>query len=502
MIPLPSSFNDCVGSAYDLIVAKRFDDARKLIEELLEHNDEHPGIVYILAYLEHEAKNWGHAIALYKHAINLGFETGDVYRNIAECLNRTWKLEEAIEWNKRALDFFPDNVGTLINMGFSYTWSAQPDKAIEVLEKALELDPGNRSALDNISIAYLSKRNWGQGWDAYESSLGYKYRVKFDYVFKDEEGNEIGKPRWWDGGKVESLAVSSEQGMGDELLFASCLPDAMQRADKVILECNIKLHGLLQRSFPEIDVYGTRYEDNPTWSHPAEAATSLGTLPKFFRRTDDSFPGKPYLKADPVRRAGMRAELDALGDAPKIGIAWTGGVPQTGQHLRDIPLELWGPIFNATDAVFIDLEYKTRNVQGFPVTQFPWATWSFDYDDTAALVAELDMVISTCTSVVHLAGGLGIPCWCMVPSWPNWRFAGMPEKDGHETFIWTDSIKLFRQRRGGEWSAVIRRIAEALKLQFASQSDQDMKAFVPKQSTPSQPRGNGVGDSSVSISQR
>lgn len=497
MIALPAPYPECAAAAHQLLRDGDMEKARKLIEVLMSHNDEDPGVLWMQGYLAHGEERWAEALTFYKAALQAGMPEKArwlIYNNAAECLNRLWRLDEAIEWAKEACRRNPEEPACWRTLGFAYVWSAQADKAIEVLQKSLELSPGNRASYDNIALAYLLKRDWPNGWDAYEYSLGYKFRMEYQYVIKDEQGNVLGEPKKWGGEPGKVLVVSGEQGLGDEILFASCIPDAVNTSKKVLLECNLRLQGLFQRSFPEVDVHGTRYDVKPVWkTTPPNARSALGALPKFFRREDAAFPGEPYLVADPVRRAGRRAELRELGKRPNVGIAWTGGTKWTGQHFRHIPLEMWEPVLRE-DAHFIDLEYHARDTSGFPVHQFPWATLTYDYDDTAALVAELDLVIATCTSVVHLAGALGVETWVLVPEKPNWRFGPMPE----ERLIWTKSVKIFRQRPGGTWAGVMMRVAQALESflsQSASRSARGTRRSTRKRRPRSASRPNGRDDS-------
>jgi hypothetical protein len=146
-----------------------------------------------------------------------------------------------------------------------------------------------------------------------------------------------------------------------------------------------------------------------------------------------------------------RVLLDSLGDKPKIGISWTGGLPHTGQRRRSVTLDTYGPLFKSFDADWVSLQYKEPEVAsaeskyGVKIHDWDWGTRVFDYDQTVALISQLDLVISVCTTVVHAAGGLGKECWCLVPAHPMWRYL----REG-EWFPWARSVKLYRQK-GREW---------------------------------------------------
>ena len=229
---------------------------------------------------------------------------------------------------------------------------------------------------------------------------------------------------------------------------------------KVVLECDRRLEGLFKRSFPQCTVHGTRFDKSIYWDDAFDAWCLIGTLGKHYRTKDADFNGNPYLVADPLRKTQWRALLDSLGDKPKIGIAWTGGLPDTNGERRSIKLLDMLPILKQ-DATFISLQYKNPQAEidaleqqhGIKVHHFPWATQTPDYDDTAALVDELDLVISVQTAVVHLAGALGKKTYVLVPNKPHWRYAS-------KRFMWANSVELFRQ--GKTWQEPIQKIARLL----------------------------------------
>lgn len=146
---------------------------------------------------------------------------------------------------------------------------------------------------------------------------------------------------------------------------------------------------------------------------------------------------------------------------PTIGIAWSGGTWKNAGSFRKLPLAEWKPLFDAVDANWISLQYKDagEDIKGTQVKQYPWATLSKDYDDTAALVASCDLVLAVQTSVNHLAGALGIPTWTLIPSTSQWRYG-----EGYTDLPWYKSVKLYRQS-GDRWP--LQTIASNLKAHFA-----------------------------------
>jgi ADP-heptose:LPS heptosyltransferase len=164
---------------------------------------------------------------------------------------------------------------------------------------------------------------------------------------------------------------------------------------------------------------------------------------KHYRKKPEDFPPGAFLKACPDRTAMWRAHFARHGK-PAIGIAWTGGTWKNAGSYRKLPLKDWQPIFDSIDAHWVSLQYKdaSEDIKDTPVVQYPWATLSKDYDDTAAMVAALDCVISVPTTVVHLAAALGVPTIAMKAPTPCWKFAG-------ESLAFHPSVRLVQN--DGDW---------------------------------------------------
>jgi hypothetical protein len=186
---------------------------------------------------------------------------------------------------------------------------------------------------------------------------------------------------------------------------------------------------------------------------------------KYLRLTESNYSKQPFLTADPQRRLMYGALLEALGPEAKVGIAWSGGAWHTHSEQRTAPLDALLPILKQ-DAHFVSLEYKDRADQvaefadrkGITIHEFPGITCSSDYEDQAALVAELDMVISVPTAIVHLAGALGVPTLCMVNPTPNVHYAGFGD-----TMPYYGSVTLLRMDKANRWVEVVNAAADTLK---------------------------------------
>jgi len=281
-----------------------------------------------------------------------------------------------------------------------------------------------------LGFCQLALGQFDEGWKNYHHTIGTGWRQLVQYK---------GEPEW-DGSPDKTVALYGEQGLGDEISFASMVPDVVRTSKKVILDVDKRLKNLFARSFPEAKVYGTRAASSDTkpWAdedRDIDASLALGQCGEFFRTSRESFPAGPYLVPCHTRTAQWRAVFKDKGK-PVIGIAWSGGIPKTGSKFRRVELEDWLPVFASIDAHWVCLQYKdasdeiaefTKQHPHVDLVQYPWATLTKDYDDTAALVAALDCVVSVPTAVVRLAAALGTKTIVMNAKRKNWNFnAGLP----------------------------------------------------------------------------
>ena len=440
--------------AEELRLKGELDEAmRETLIYLNDHYEHVPSLV-MAAHIFADAKKLGLSQALLKLATKLRPDSSLIWSDLGFCYQEGQDLKEGEACFIKALQRNPNNAMALNNLSQLYVNTAQPLKAINVADKAIRLDPALPDSHYNRGLAHLQLGNWEEGWKGYEYNLGrHKGRKERLYGII---------PRWT-GVKGLNLIAYGEQGIGDEISFASCIPD-LCRENTVYIDCDSRLEGLFRRSFPQTTVFGTRYIDSISWplNYSIDASVAFGSLPGFYRNRVEDFPGTPYLTADPLRRIMYRSLLDSLGPKKKVGISWAGGRKDTGMDRRSLALEEFLPILRQ-DATFISLNY--RNAQdveevekkhGIKVHHWPFAAESKDYDNVAALVAELDLVITVTQAVVHLSGALGKECWVLVPKAPMWRYMLAGEK-----MLWYKSIKMYRQK--DQWIHPISDIAHDLR---------------------------------------
>lgn len=364
-------------------------------------------------------------------------------------------FDAAIARLQRALEIDPGMTAAQCNLALALYGAGYLRQAEQYLLTTLARDPANAQARYYYSHFALGRCEWQRGWE------GYEHRLSIGHTTAPAR-----LPAWRGELLAEKhILAYGEQGLGDQIMFASCLPDLAALARRVTVLVDGRLQRLFARSFPALAVQAAEAGAPPAaleMSHDFQIA--LGSLPRHFRTSDASFPRHHgYLRADEERVRYWRARLDALGPGLKIGISWRGGMQVTRRPLRSIELPQWLPILRTPGVVPVSLQYDEcsaelaalREASGVGIAHWPEAI--ADYDETAALVTALDLVISVCTSVVHLTGALGKPAWVMVPASPEWRYlsrgASMP---------WYPSVRLFRQQQLGDWRPVVTAVAGEL----------------------------------------
>jgi tetratricopeptide (TPR) repeat protein len=399
------------------------------------------------------------ALKVVQDALRLAPAAGDLHATLGFVYLKMHRPHAALECYDTARSLGHDDAELWCNRGCVLQELGRIPEALEAYDRAIALQPGFPVARFHRALARLLVGDYANGWPEYETRL-----------VSEEHPRRPGSCPRWDGSALagRTIWVYGEQGLGDEIMFASCLPELVARARRCIIECNPKLESLFQRSFPQAVVFAAQPERPVSEVLNAETVdceVPLGSLPLYMRRARPDFPPhRGYLRADPQRVATWRERLSSLGTGLKVGISWRGGTHVSRSPLRSIPLPQWSPIFDAAPAQFVSLQYgdNAGELEDFSARQgrriVHWQEAIDDYDETAALVCALDVVVSVCTAVIHLGGALGRPVWVMVPSNPEWRYGsagdGMP---------WYPSVRLFRQRAFGEWPPVIAAVANELR---------------------------------------
>ena len=348
---------------------------------------------------------------------------------------------------------------TLSNLGIALQDLGRLDDALECYDAALRLRPDYHPARFHRALARLSRGEFAQAWIDYEARL----------ESKDVPVPSFQRPRWSGAPLSETtLLVYGEQGIGDQIMFASCLPDLMDLCPHLIVTCADKLEAIFQRSFPQITAIAERRTctaENIALMRRAAMAIPIGSLPQYFRSSKAGFPPhKGYLRASADLVAHYRERLQAMGNDVKVGISWRGGTDRSRQATRSLDEHHLAAIFDTPGIHFVDLQYDSAGDEPMIADAIArgrlthWGEALADYDHTAALVSSLDVVVSVTTAVIHLAGALGRPVWVMVPFSPEWRYGISGDR-----MPWYPSARIFRQRDRGDWVPVVADVRAQLR---------------------------------------
>lgn len=374
--------------------------------------------------------------------------------NLAGVLQDGGRLDEALAMLETAHAEAPQNADVLTAMSAVALRLGDGALALRRAEQALACAPENSDARLALATAQLARGDFAQGWENYEARLSSGQGVQRRFPIRRWQGEDL---------RGKRIFVYGEQGLGDEIMFASCIPDLIRRGAHCLLDCNARLRGLMREAFPEIEVLEspTRPDSTGEVEVAADVCTPIGSLPRFLRTAHGDFGGgRPYLKADAERVAAWRARLAGLGEGPKVGIAWRGGLARTGRANRSIALEALQPLFDRAGARWVSLQHDARAEELSALEAsgvVHWREAHGEMAETAALIGALDRVVTVCSTVVHLSGALGREALVMTPRGPEWRYglegASMP---------WYASVTLIRQRRHDDWSDVLAEVRARL----------------------------------------
>ena len=454
---------------YALHLLDRDAEAEQAFREALKSEAGRPDALVGLGLVLRDQDRLAEAIAAVR-------EIPDLEASGVEVLNRAGSIllahpdhvDEAIGLFERALGEAVYPVPTLVNLGLARQSIGDLDAARRHYRTAQQLEPWSIQANFNESLSWLIEGDFARGWDKYHWRMklgGHKFSFP---AFRDR--------RLWSGEPLagKSLFIHGEQGLGDEIMFASCFTELAAQARECVIGCDERLVALFRRSFPKASVVGEAPKDRSRWEKTAPATDfyiPAGSVPGHFRRNASDFPAhRGYLRADPARVAAWKERLASLGRGARIGISWRGGRTVSWSEKRSLTLEKLVPLLSMPGAAFVNLQYGSERQaeieafeksRGIRIHDFPEAI--DDYDETAALCSALDLTISVCTAVVHLNGALGRPVWVIAPYVPEWRYgirgASMP---------WYPSARVYRQAQLGDWSAPLAEVGSDLRARLAA----------------------------------
>lgn len=460
------SIDDVIQLCNQQLSAGHIDAAERLIHPALEQHHRHPGLLFAAGNIEFKKEHWAIARVLYERSVSI-FEYPGVYSNLGAVCRRMHDVESSLQYLLRCIELDPTNESALTNLAAAYVNEGCPQRGIEWAEKALAVHSGAQKARWNLGLMQLESGDYANGFRNYRSGIAAGERMERFYDDKNSipliEQDSL--PHWREfrakNGRKPRLMVWGEQGIGDEIMFCSMLREAAEDFE-LIFECHPRLLTLFQASMG-IPLYGTRKERSIRWPMDdgivADAKCPIGDLAGFYRTTKESFDGHgPYLHApgDLLLRAHDWLHEQAKGKKI-VGFAWSGGVAKTNMLYRSIQAEQLKSLMSDPRIFPVCLEYQnaTKTIESLGVDiAYPRAYLEHhDYAYTAAIVGNLDALVTVNTSVVHLSGAMGIPAYVLTPSKPAWRY-GVSDELVTPMYWYPATHKLYRQQ-GQDWQPAI-----------------------------------------------
>lgn len=447
-----------LGNALELL--GQLDEAEHHLRKALELNPTHADAYCNLGLVLNRKDQFSEAAQCFIQGLRIQPNNAISFDYLGQIYKIWGRFEQALQCMNRAVELSPDTYSPHNNRGTILEELGHYDEALQEYQRAAEIAPDDMTPRWNQAFLFLRQGMLERGWEAHELRLQHDGQVSIRFPYPQ-----------WDGSSLEgkTLLIYAEQGLGDEIMFGSCIPDVINQAKHCVIECAPRLASLYKRSFPTATVVGSpRMEVGWLLDAPKiDVQVAVGSLPRFLRRSLKSFPERTaYLVADPHRIAHWRSRLAALGPGLKVGICWRSGLLSGERHKYYSDLTQWGDVFSVPGVHFVNLQYgecaaelaEAREKFSVPITAFDDIDLREQIDESAALMASLDLVISAATAVSEIAGSQGIESYRLNSYGKQWEVLGRTDY-----MPWHPNTRLFDQILPGDWDTQLAMVAEALR---------------------------------------
>jgi Flp pilus assembly protein TadD len=401
---------------------------------------------YALGCLLQEAGDRGAAVASYLRTLEIESRHVAAHLNLGVLLQTQGDTEGALEHFRLATSLEPQNPDAWINLAFVLERRRELARARDCYDRALDLDPGNVDARFNRSMVLLAQGDYARGWQDYE----WRWQAS-GFPRPDHSQPE------WDGNALhgETLLVYTEQGFGDAIQFVRYAALAAERGARVVLRCPPELQRLLGT------VAGVSETVLPGQAVTFDCHSALLSLPRLLGTRLETIPAHvPYIRADPQLMDDWRLRLGGESPGKKVGLVWASRSMMPNAARKSMTLSTLAPLAGIQGARYFSLQMGGAGEQDAGGASFRFddpVGGIRDFADTAALIANMDLVISVDTAVAHLAGAMGKPAWTLLQYAPDWRW--YPDAP---TSNWYPGMRLYRQRVPGDWEGVCADVARDL----------------------------------------
>ena len=426
-------------------------EAKENYQKAIEVKPDYAEAFNSLGSLELDENNFEIAEENFKQAIKIDPKHSDSLNNLGIAQLYRFDVDASMESHRLAIEMDPTNPKYHLNIGNAFRNTGDSAMAIQSYKEALKIDPNFVKARQNLAIEYLHNEDFKNGW------LEWEWRWKGELA---EQKLITSKPVW-QSFKRERVLLWQEQGIGDEIMFASIIPDLQLSCSKLIVQVDPRLVSIFRRSFSDnIDFKPKSEQISET---EFDSQIPFGTLPQYFRQNLENFQiaSRGWLIANNAKTESLRARLLEDGSEIIIGISWQSTTPRNGAEKKVISLaqiakKLHGPKIKLVNLQYGDVSKELDKLKknfNIDVVQVHEIDNKDDLDGLASLIMACDRVVSISNATIHLAGALGKEADVLLAFSSDWRWG----KQSNSSY-WYESIRLHRQTKINDWETVLERL--------------------------------------------
>jgi hypothetical protein len=454
---------DPMARAASLFAAGKVDEARAACDAILRDQPRHFYALHLLGVIAARRGEAEECVDFTTRALEIDPTHVEVLRNRGAALRLLRRYDDALRDYDKALALAPDSAETINNRGVSLAALGRHEEALQSYDRALALNPAYARARYNRALSRLMLHRFADGWDDYESRWAGGEHVNAARPFASPL---FGTHEWGQGHRI---ALWREQGLGDQLLFSTLVPEMEARGERFTLEADARLVAAFRRAHPAWDVVPADSSDAALAQCDRHLPT--GSLPRLLRPDIESFSRQPraLLAADAGRRAEYRQRLTEAGRL-LVGLSWRSFQPRDRQYFerrKSAPLDAFLPLARAPHVRLVDLQYGDTSVereafmrQGGALQRVDELDLFNDIDGLLALIEACDVVITTSNVTAHLAGAVGKHALVLFPEGNPAFHYWAPNREGRSP--WYPSVEIVSAPRWKSWAPVVEAATQRL----------------------------------------
>ncbi|MCX8027883.1 MAG: tetratricopeptide repeat protein [Thermodesulfovibrionales bacterium] len=419
-------------------------DAIKVFQKALRLDNTNAIILYNLANAYKQKSSYKQAINLYKKAISLDNQLYQAFFQLGNIYLEMGLFKDAAQSFISAIEIKPDYKEALCNLGVCYYRMCKVIEAIDIYKKVLNIDPDYPDAHYNLALALFILGDYKNAFSEYE----WRFKTNLIKPFYTQ------KP-YWNGEITDGLKlhIRCEQGFGDMIQFIRFIKNLLEMRLKITVSCPPQLLALFRNSFQDVIFLENEPDDFNYFIH-------LMSLPRILKIGIEDVPNDiPYIYPRLFLIDQWAKRLNLKDDILKVGICWKGSNTNVRGQYRSIPTQEILPILCTKDVVFISLmKEKACDLNLTGINLFDYSDEFYDFEHTAGLIENLDIIITIDTAIAHLAGAMGKTVWLLLHYSSDWRWM-LNRSDSP----WYPTMRIFRQTELNDWKTVIKKVKEELE---------------------------------------